>query len=867
MQRAVKRLVLGFGLCPLIVSLILSLYWGNASGDETGRALGKGLKVLKTRKGPEYKEGELLVRFKKGASKAEADRVHQTLGAQVVKRFKRTSIYHVQLKAGMAVKEGMKRYKGFPSVEYAVPNGREYLLGIPNDPNFGDLWGLHNTGQTGGMPDADIDAPEAWEIQTGSPNVVVAVVDTGIDYDHPDLVGNIWTNPEEIPGNGIDDDGNGYVDDVYGIDTANDDPDPSDGNGHGTHVSGTIGAVGNNNVGVVGVNWRVKIMALKAFDDEGYAYLDDILEILEYLLDMKARGVNVKVSSNSWGGGGYNQALYDAIAALRDAGILFVAAAGNSSEDNDQFLNYPSSYDLENIIAVSATNHDDGLAYFSSWGATSVDVGAPGEDILSTVPTWWNPPFYDWFSGTSMATPHASGLAALILAQHPADTARQVKNLILNTVDPIPALAGMVLTGGRINAHNALTCDNSVMRFRVNAPGEDFQAIRRREMTVMANLTTCVDPIAGATVTVAPTNGDPSFSLHDDGVDPDQTAGDGIYSGTWNPGHEGEVTLNFAASAPGFGTVTGSVSGEVIVLVNYAFKANAAYEWKEACDSGFALFLGDDDILTLGLPFDVKFYGESGRKITVSDNGAVNFTGEWIDYVNSAIPSAGNPSKMAAALWDDLDPSAGGHLCVDILGEAPNRIFVVAWKDIPHYEIGGAVTFEMLFYEGSSKVKMQYQDVIFGDAAYDGGASATVGAQYDGITGTQYSYNTARLSNGQAILFFPAPTFFVATNGSTFHPGDTLVTTLVVENAGDPIRVDAHVTVVGPPPIGGPIPLLDVLGVTLPDGFEIEIPLLPPITLDNPPLPFGTYTFRAWFNEPHTPDVISDETTSITFSP
>lgn len=231
--------------------------------------------------------------------KAEVDKAHQTVGVQVVKKFKRTGIQLVRLKAGMMVKEGIKRYQSLPGVKYAVPNGKEYLLGIPNDPHFGDLWGLHNIGQTGGTADADIDAPEVWDLQTGSP----AVVDTGIDYTHEDLVGNIWTNPGEVPDNGIDDDGNGYVDDVYGIDTAYDDSDPFDKNAHGTHVSGTIAAAGNNGVGVAGVNWQAKIMALKAFFDEGYAWEDDIIQSLEYLLDMKARGVNVKVSSNSWGGG------------------------------------------------------------------------------------------------------------------------------------------------------------------------------------------------------------------------------------------------------------------------------------------------------------------------------------------------------------------------------------------------------------------------------------------------------------------------------------------------------------------------------------------------------------------------------------
>ena len=214
-----------------------------------------------------------------------------------------------------------------------------------------------------------------------SANVLVGVIDTGVDYNHPDLAANIWTNPGEIAGNGIDDDGNGYIDDVHGYDFVNNDGDPMDDNGHGTHFSGTIGGVGNNGIGVAGVNWNVKIMALKFLDSGGSGSTANAVAGVQY-----ATMMGVDVTSNSWGGGGFSQALYDAIDAAGAANIAFVAAAGNNGANNDTSPAYPAAYDLPNIISVAATDDNDELASFSNYGAASVDLGAPGVDILSTLP-------------------------------------------------------------------------------------------------------------------------------------------------------------------------------------------------------------------------------------------------------------------------------------------------------------------------------------------------------------------------------------------------------------------------------------------------------------------------------------------------
>ncbi|MGQ9810917.1 MAG: S8 family serine peptidase, partial [bacterium] len=337
-----------------------------------------------------------------------------------------------------------RQYRMYENVEYIEPDYVVNAIEVPNDPMFNQLWGLHNTGQTGGTADADIDAVEAWDIFTGSSDALVVVIDTGTDYNHADLAANMWVNPNEIPGNGIDDDGNGFVDDVRGWDFYNNDNDPMDDNGHGTHCAGTIGAVGNNGTGVVGVNWTVKIMPVKFLSSGGSGYTSGAVQSIQYALTIPG----VKVMSNSWGGGGYSQALYDAIVEAYNAGVLFVCAAGNSAVNTDTSPMYPACYDVPNVMSIAATDHNDQLASFSNWGPTTVDLGAPGVDVVSTLPG----NSYGSLSGTSMATPHVSGVAALIWGRFPSMTVDQVKALIMNSVDPIPSLAGKCVTGGRLNA-------------------------------------------------------------------------------------------------------------------------------------------------------------------------------------------------------------------------------------------------------------------------------------------------------------------------------------------------------------------------------------------------------------------------------
>jgi subtilisin family serine protease len=353
-------------------------------------------------------------------------------------------------------------------VEYAEPNfeiaidpqpnaastkdlyKREPGVAIPNDPQFGEQWALNNLGQDGGKDRADIDALKAWEISQGSSKVVVAVLDSGVDYTHKDLVANMWTRPESVPQ--YTDDELGSFDDLHGFDAEANISDPMDDNGHGTHCAGVIGAEGDNNEGIAGINWHVQIMPLKFLGRGGFGSTKNAIEAINYAIDRKSKGVNVRVISASWGSTSRSKALEDAIRAAGDAGILFVAASGNNGTDNDRRPHYPSNYDLPNVISVAALDNKDDLASFSNYGVKTVHIAAPGKDILST---WLNDD-YRGASGTSMATPHVSGVAALILSKSPNMSVAKLRDKLLSSVDKLPNLEGRIASGGRLNAAKAL---------------------------------------------------------------------------------------------------------------------------------------------------------------------------------------------------------------------------------------------------------------------------------------------------------------------------------------------------------------------------------------------------------------------------
>jgi len=505
---------------------------GKLSKDQKTHAKAKGGEPS----AEEFKEGEILLKFKKGVASGRKDKFHKKHGSKIIKEFRSDKVEWVKLKKGLSVEEAVSLYGADPDVEYVAPNYRRRARLLSSDPRFNELCGMHNTGQTGGTADADIDAPAAWDIATGDDGVVLAIIDTGIDYNHQDLAGNVWTNPGEIAGNGVDDDGNGYVDDVHGIDTCNGDSDPMDDAGHGSHVAGTIGAVGGNGVGVAGVNWNVSMVACKFLDADGYGDDAGAIGCLDYVKALRDRGENIVVTSNSWGGGGNNPALAAAIDAQRE--ILFVAAAGNDGRNNDVTPSYPDGYDLPSILAVAATDHEDGLAWFSNYGRQTVHLGAPGVDILSSTPG----NNYELYSGTSMATPHVSGLAALLAAQDAGRDWRALRNLMLAGADGTAAMEGVTITGRRLNAAGALGCTDSPLLAVVQYPGELVVGVPETLEAISINCGAAVGPVS-----VDDAHGG-MVQLADDGVAPDQAAGDGVFVGTWTP-TSGSDRLTFSSPA------------------------------------------------------------------------------------------------------------------------------------------------------------------------------------------------------------------------------------------------------------------------------------------------------------------------------
>ena len=400
-----------------------------------------------------FAEDRVLVKLKEGVPEETVEALNRKNNARTEKKIPRTRVSVVKLPKGLQVADAVKRYGASPDVEYAEP---DFLLSTnqtatttPNDASYPKLYNLNNTGQTGGTTNSDIDAPEAWGSTNGSPDSVVAVIDTGVDINHADLKNNIWINPDEVSGNRLDDDKNGYIDDINGWDFRNNDASvfDADEGSHGTHVAGTIAAQGNNSVGVVGVAWEARIMPLK-FIGPTTGYTSDAVEALNYAV---AEGV--KVSSNSYGSAGnFSQALLDAVRKADTAGHLYVAAAGNDGADNDTTAFYPSGYDSANIVSVAATDSSDALAGFSNYGSSSVDLAAPGVGILSTLPG----NAYGSKNGTSMATPHVAGAAALIKSKSPTADDVEIKRLLLESVDKKANLTGRTSAGGRLNAARAL---------------------------------------------------------------------------------------------------------------------------------------------------------------------------------------------------------------------------------------------------------------------------------------------------------------------------------------------------------------------------------------------------------------------------
>lgn len=444
----------------------------------------------------------------------------------------------VRLLPGRPAEEALSRLRARPDILYAEPDAWVRLLTTPDDPFFPDQWGLANTGQQGGTPGVDVRATDAWEVTTGGSEVAVGIIDSGVAYDHPDLAGNIFTNAPECDGDGTDDDGNGFADDCHGIDARAWRGDPIDEYGHGTHVAGIIGAVGNNGAGIAGVAWRVTIVPCKFIGADGGGWASDALTCLDYLAALRDRGLKVVATNNSWGGGPYSQALAEAIEAHRRRGILFVAAAGNDGHDTDHYPLFPAAYTHSNVIAVAAATDRGELTSFSREGRRSVHLAAPGDRILST----WPPDQYLFLPGTSMAAPFVTGAAALLAADDPTRSAAEIRNLLLAGSRRSPSFA-RTLAGGMLDIEGALSCVDESLEERV-LPVESSLLVEPLTPVDLAVLRVeCDRPAGRATVTLAP--GGEEITLLDDGVVPDAQAGDGIYSARWTPTLAGEYLLRF----------------------------------------------------------------------------------------------------------------------------------------------------------------------------------------------------------------------------------------------------------------------------------------------------------------------------------
>jgi len=435
---------------------------------------------------PEYVRGQVLIKMKADKTAAQKSTLKTQMRVTKQRSLKNDiEVWHIDETNGeVDIKQLVEQYRNHEDVEFVEPNYYYYLADAdydaecmedtqnvtPNDSEYGLQWGLHNTGQTGGTNDADIDALEGWDIATGSPSIRVALLDSGMDWAHQDLAENVWQNLGEDadgdgkvleysygewifdPGddNGVDDDGNGYVDDFVGWDFVHNDNNPYDTNGHGTHVAGILGAKGNNDMGISGVTWDVQMMPIRIFGryrTQG-APVDSIISAINYAVNMGAT-----ISNNSWGGGTYSLAMEEAIQNAANFGHLFIAAAGNDGLDNDQYPYYPATYDSDNIISVAAIDKNDQLPSFSHYGATTVHVAAPGVAIWSSTPA----DGYEYRLGTSMATPHVSGAVALLWGLHYNRSYLEVKDAIINSAETTVPLVGKCVANGRLNLYDALS--------------------------------------------------------------------------------------------------------------------------------------------------------------------------------------------------------------------------------------------------------------------------------------------------------------------------------------------------------------------------------------------------------------------------
>lgn len=573
---------------------------------------------------PDYVPGEVIVKYHPSADASSRNAVAASHAARLVHRFEAVAIDHLRLPAGANVEATVAALHGRANVQYAQPNyvRRIVASGPPNDPFWlnNSLWGMQR-----------IQVQSVWNNWgSGSADVVIANIDTGVNYSHPDLAPNMWRNPAEIPGNFFDDDGNGYVDDVYGIDTVNNDTDPMDDHGHGTHTAGTNAAAGNNGIGVAGVSWNAKILACKFLSASGSGSDAGAIACFNYITGMKQRGVNIRVSSNSWGGprgGWFPTALRNAIDAAGNAGIVNVFAAGNSGANSDVTPFDPAALTSPSIVSVAASDSSDNRAGFSNYGATSVDLAAPGVSIVST----YGSSGYGSSSGTSMAAPHVAGAAVLLAALQPELTGAAIKAALLENTDVLPQWGGLVLTGGRLNVFKAVSAvmNNTPPAVSLTSP------LSGAVLTAPATIQVAAD--------ASDADGISAVAFYQNGtlIGTDTTS---PYSVTWSNVGAGAYTLTAIATDAREATTT---SNSVVVTVDPpAAPATAVFVRSDASTRGNWLgTYGEDGYRLAGDGNVSPPYG------SVTPAGAASWT--WASSTSDprALQSASGIGRLAATWY------------------------------------------------------------------------------------------------------------------------------------------------------------------------------------------------------------------------
>ena len=679
--------------------------------------------------------GRLLVRPALEAAPEEITNLLNDLNAQVIQRFPRLqSLQLWQLGEEVTVQQALTLCLNSGLFDLAEPDYLIHSTELPNDPSFteGNLWHLSNNGRLGGTRNADISATDAWSIRNSAESIIVAIIDTGALTSHEDLRDNLWRNPNEIAGNQIDDDQNGFVDDIHGINAIRDTGDPADDAGHGTHVAGILGAVGNNGIGTTGVAWQVQLMPLRFLDRFGEGATSDAIQCINYAIDNGAKVINT-----SWGSNAFSGSLNGAISLALQADIIIVAAAGNERRNNDVIPLYPASYTQNNVISVAATTNRDGLAGYSNYGAKSVDLAAPGDAILST---WHSSDqAYQTTSGTSMSSPIVAGAVALMRAHFPNATGPELVSRLLATTDPLPGLRGRCVSEGRLNLALSL--------------GPDL--------------------IAGFSMT--PTGGAPPLQVSFEDRSLGDVAnwswdfGDGQSSrGIPNPKHTYNRAGNFPVtlkieSAEGFSV---SRSQSIPILANYRVELDF-FNWI-TIDNPTSVSLEDNEVsAAIQLPFLFSFYARAHDEIFIGSNGILGFVpDELSSALNQAIPDAAGPNAIICAYWDNLDPSEGGQITYGTVGTAPNRKFVITWDDVPLAGGNTPLTFQAIIEETTQRIVFQYLEIHPGSSSA-GGSGATVGLEnHGGFLSAKHLFNGNRnLRNEQTIAFTP-----LSSNGMIVGP-------------------------------------------------------------------------------------------------